>query len=101
TLPVRTSEVQRRLTLVELELVGQKLTQEALRMLRQGSLDITMMGCRLMIRTLKLISFTRSLSAWCCLRTIPWQALRLWIWRTCRDKAVLLRQSSLAHLIAL
>ncbi len=44
TLPVLTSEVQRRLPLVELELVGQKLTQEALRMLRQGTLDITMMG---------------------------------------------------------
>src|SRR5699024_3222092 len=101
TLPVLTSEVQRRLPLVELELVGQKLTQEALRMVRQGTLDITMMGCRLMIRTLKLISFTRSLSAWCCLRTIPWQALRLWIWRTCREKALLLLQSLRAQFFAI
>ena len=44
TLPVLTSEVQNRLPLLDLELVGQKLTQEALSMLRQGTLDITMMG---------------------------------------------------------
>lgn len=44
TLPLLTKEVQNRLPLVDLELVGQKLTQEALNMLRQGRLDIAMLG---------------------------------------------------------
>lgn len=44
TLPLLTKEVQSRLPLVDLELVGQKLTQEALSMLRQGQLDMTMLG---------------------------------------------------------
>ena len=44
TLPLLTSEVQNRYPLLELRLVGQKLTKEALNMLRQGTLDITMMG---------------------------------------------------------
>lgn len=44
TLPRLTSEVQQRLPLVDLELVGQVLTPEAISMLRQGNLDITLMG---------------------------------------------------------
>ena len=44
TLPVLAKEVKNRLPLVDLELVGQKLTQEALSMLRQGRLDMTMLG---------------------------------------------------------
>src|SRR5699024_11154618 len=43
-LPRLTSEVQQRLPLVDLELVGQVLTPEAISMLRQGNLDITLMG---------------------------------------------------------
>lgn len=44
TLPVLTSEVRKRLPNVELELVGQKLTKEAVSLLRLGALDITLMG---------------------------------------------------------
>lgn len=44
TLPVLTSEVHKRLPGVELELIGQKLTKEALSLLRLGALDITLMG---------------------------------------------------------
>lgn len=44
TLPILTSEVHKRLPNVELELVGQKLTREAVSLLRLGALDITLMG---------------------------------------------------------
>lgn len=44
TLPLLTSEVRKRLPNVELELVGQKLTKEAVSLLRLGALDITLMG---------------------------------------------------------
>lgn len=44
TLPLLTSEVHKRLPNVELELVGQKLTREAVSLLRLGALDITLMG---------------------------------------------------------
>lgn len=44
TLPLLTSEVRERLPNVELELVGQKLTKEAVSLLRLGALDITLMG---------------------------------------------------------
>lgn len=44
TLPLLTSEVHKRLPNVELELVGQKLTKEAVSLLRLGALDITLMG---------------------------------------------------------